>query len=414
MTAFQTLAILLTFAALGSYINDRFLRQPTSVGMMLFTLFLSWTVMGCARLGLIDLTPFRDFVSHIDFSNILLHGMLSFLLFAGALQIDVSELRKYKTIVSIMASIGVIIATFATGTLVWLVARPLGMNVNYIEALMFGALIAPTDPVAVLGILKNAQIAKSLSIKIASESLLNDGVGVALFLILLNLNTPGMSTVPTWQSTGLMIAQMGGGSIVLGIAMGYIAYEMLRSVDDYKTEILVTLALATGGYCFAEAMQVSAPLAMVIAGLIIGHHGRASALTDAGRKHVDMFWELLDDIINGVLFILIGMEMMVVPMDGLHLAIGLCGVIATLLGRFISVAVPITAMRPHFSFQNHIIPLMTWGGLRGGISIAMALSLPPSPARNLIIGMTYMTVVFSVLFQGTTFKYLVKRLSQKN
>jgi CPA1 family monovalent cation:H+ antiporter len=414
MTVFQTIAILLTFAALGSYLNVRFMRLPTSVGMMAFALIMSWVAMGIAKLEMADMSSAKEFVGNIDFSSIFLHGMLSFLLFAGALQIDLNQLKKYRTVVAILATFGVVAATFITGTLVWWAADKLGLGIPYPAALLFGALISPTDPVAVLGILKESGIAPTLRLKIACESLLNDGVGVVVFLILLGINAyPNPSLHLQWEQIGLLIAWEGIGSIALGLSLGWMAYMLLRGIDDYKTEILITLALAAGGYSFAEAINVSAPIAMVVSGLMIGNHGRALVMSDKTRKHLDMFWELLDNILNAVLFVLMGLEIMVMPTSAAHLAMGLGAISATLIGRLISVAIPIGLLRLHRNVEHGTIGILTWGGLRGGISIAMALSLPPSDYKNTILGMTYLTVVFSVLFQGTTFKYLAKRMSRR-
>jgi CPA1 family monovalent cation:H+ antiporter len=262
-----------------------------------------------------------------------------------------------------------------------------------------------------LGILKESTIAHTLRLKIASESLLNDGVGVVVYLILLGLSAHPQASLSI-RDIVLLVLWQGGGSIALGLALGWIAYLLLHGIDDYKTEVLLTLAVAAGGYSFAEAIDVSAPIAMVIAGLVIGNHGRAFVMSDKSRHHLDMFWEMLDDILNTVLFVLIGLEIMVIPLTMTEMATGLGAISATLIGRLISVAAPITLMRSRVTFEKGVIGILTWGGLRGGISIAMALSLPAGPHKNIILSMTYLTVIFSVLFQGTTFKYVVKRLTR--
>ena len=399
---------------MGSYINKRFVHLPTSIGMMLFALLLSWAAMGCAGLGLIDLQPANDFINSIDFSKLFLHGMLSFLLFAGALHVDLTELKKYRVIVASLATIGVVIATFVTGTLIWVTTRLIHFDMPYLYALLFGALIAPTDPVAVLSILKGSAVGKGLRLKIGSESLLNDGVGVVMFLIVSGIvASPESAASLGWNDIAMLILWQGIGSIVIGLALGWITYLLLRGIDDYKTEILLTLALAAGGYSFAEAVHISAPVAMVIAGLVIGNHGRAFVMSDKTRKHLDMFWELLDDILNAVLFLLIGFEVMIVPLTVPHLILGIVAILATLGGRFASVAIPIQLAKRRMRFERGAIRLLTWGGLRGGISVAMALSLPISPYKSVILGMTYLTVVFSVLVQGTTFGAVVKKVLRK-
>jgi CPA1 family monovalent cation:H+ antiporter len=412
MTVFQTIAILLVFAALGSYVNRRVLKLPASIGLMFLALLLSGFAIGLAQLDIINLDQVRTFISEIDFSGILLHGMLSFLLFAGALHIDLGDLKKYRLVVAVLATVGVLIATFVTSTLVWLAVQALGFSFPYIDALLFGALIAPTDPVAVLGILKEVGVSRTLRVKIASESLFNDGVGVVVFLVILSLATaPGALTIDPYTILG-MLAWQSLGAIALGLALGWLTYQMLHSIDDYKVELLLTMALAAGGYALAEFVDVSAPITTVVSGLLIGTQGRVFGMSDKTRKHLDMFWELIDEILNAVLFMLIGLQMMIMTISEPMLALGLCAIIAVLVGRCISVSVPITIMRMmRYKFEPGTIRFLTWGGLRGGISIALALSLPQSAQRDLILDMTYLVVVFSVIFQGTTFRHLVHKIT---
>ena len=409
MTVFQTIALLLTIAAFGAYFNLRVLRLPASIGLMVFALMLSAGAIGLNYVGAINLGSVTGFIVNIDFSAILLHGILSFLLFAGALHINISELRKYQTIIATLATLGTVIASFITGSLVWWASGFIGLHFSYIYALVFGALIAPTDPVAVIGILKEIRMSKSFRVKIASESLFNDGVGVVMFLVFLEL---AGSQAHTFSVTDILVPLVweGLGSVILGLTLGWITFQLLLRIDDYKVEVLLTLALAAGGYCLAEIVHVSAPIAMVVAGLVIGNHGRNFGMSDRTRKHLDMFWELLDEILNAVLFMLMGLEMIVIVVTKLNIAMGLFAIVATLAGRYISVALPIYVMHFRYRFDRGTIPLLTWGGLRGGISIALALSLPPSPEKDVILSMTYTVVVFSVLFQGTTFRHLVRAI----
>jgi CPA1 family monovalent cation:H+ antiporter len=411
MTLFQTVALLLTFAALGAYVNHRFLKLPSTVGLMVFALLLSLTAVGLNSVGWVNLPAAAGLVGQIDFSGFLLHGILALLLFAGSLQIDVGDLKKHWPIVAVLATAGVIAATFITGSLVFLAAGWLGIDFPYIYALLFGALIAPTDPVAVLGILKEAGLSKNFRVKIASESLFNDGVGVVTFLVLLGMT---QTAVPAPGAIVLVLAWQGLGAIILGLTLGWITYRLLLGIDDYKVEIMMTLALATGGYTLAEAVNVSAPIAIVAAGLFIGSHARSFGMSDKTRQNLDLFWELLDEILNAVLFMLMGLEMLVITPFAGYLAIGLMAILATLGGRLISVAVPVSLLRLRYRFERGTVALLTWGGLRGGISIALALSLPPGPERSLILGMTYIVVVFSVLFQGTTFRHIVRAIVDKN
>jgi len=413
MTAFQIIALLLTFAGLGAYINNRFLKLPATIGLMVFALLISLSAVGLNKLGLVNLNAASLLIGQIDFSDILLHGMLSFLLFAGAMHIDLSELKKRRAIVGILATVGVVIATFVTGSLVWVAAKGLGFTFPYIYALLFGALIAPTDPVAVLGILKETSMSKIFRVKIGSESLFNDGVGVVLFVLFLEIAANPHISSSAVQDIILLLIWSGVGSVILGLTLGWITYQFLSGIDDYKVETLLTLALAAGGYSLAEIVHVSAPITMVVAGLVIGNHGEIFGISHKRRRHLDMFWELLDEILNAVLFMLIGLEMMVIPISALHLAIGLAAILAMLVGRFISVAIPIYLMNFKYRFERGTIPLLTWGGLRGGISIALALSLPTGPEKDFILGMTYIVVVFSVLFQGTTFRHVAKAIIGK-
>ncbi len=409
MTVFQIIALLLTLAAIGAYVNYRLLKLPSSVGMMMLALTVSLVAMIGDRFGLVSLASASAFVAQIDFPNILLHGMLSFLLFAGALHIDIADLKKRMNIVVILATVGTAIATFVTGSLIWFTAQTFGFSIPYLHALLFGALIAPTDALAVMSTLKDINMPRTLKVKLGSESLLNDGMGVVLFLILLAAITqPQLQLAPI--NITLMLLWAGAGSVVLGLTLGWITHQLLSNVNDYKTEVLLTLALVSGGYSLAEAVHVSAPVAVVVAGLVVGNHGAIFGVPHTVRNHVDMFWSLTDEVLNAVLFMLMGLEMLVVKFTPLHMAMGMIGIFAVIIGRFVSVAVPVSVMRLRYRFERGTIALLTWGGLRGGISIALALSLPPFPEKDVILGMTYIVVMFSVLFQGTTFRPIAKMI----
>ncbi|MBV8061161.1 MAG: sodium:proton antiporter [Alphaproteobacteria bacterium] len=413
MTAFQTLALLLGLAAAGAYLNYRFLRLPSMVGLMMFALLLSFLTMGGRALGLMDYSPIINLVAHIDFSNILLHGMLCFLLFAGALNVNFQDLRRHQGIILVLATFGTTVAAFAAGTLVWFLASALGITLPYIYALIFGALIAPTDAVAVLGILKTVGVSKALRVKISCESLLNDGVGVVLFLLLLGVAQHPNETISA-NEVMRVLAWQGLGAIVFGFLLGWVGQHLLGHIDDYKVEVLMTLALAVCGYVLAEQLDVSAPITMVIGGLVVGNHSQMFGVAHRYRKHVNMFWELLDEVINAVLFILMGFEMMVVSISPLMALFGLLATGAILLARCASVSLPVALLSPFYKFEKGTIALLTWGGMRGGISIAMALSLPAVAEKDLILSLTYVTVVFSVLFQGTSFHLLASRYGYRH
>ena len=405
MGLFDIIAILVTLTALFSYLNYCYLRLPTTIGVMLIGLVMSLGLIILKAAGL-DLTQQAQIIhSRIDFNQALMHGMLSYLLFAGALHVNLDDLARQKWLISTLATIGIIISTFIIGSLLWLLLGYFGTELSYIYCLLFGALISPTDPIAVLAILRTAGVPKSLEIKITGESLFNDGVGVVIFILIAsiafgdNLTTASVFT--------LFLEEVVGG-IVYGLLLGSITYWMLKRIDNYQVEILLTLALVTGGYASAIHMHISGPIAVVIAGLMIGNHGRLLAMTEKTRKHLDMFWELIDEILNAILFVLIGLEILVLSFNFDILNTGLITIPIVLLGRFISVGLPITIMRKYREFSPHAIKILTWGGLRGGISVALALSLPASTEREIILTITYCVVIFSILIQGLTINKLVR------
>jgi CPA1 family monovalent cation:H+ antiporter len=402
MTVFQIIAIIITFAAAAGYINHKYIGLPAAIGQMAFALLLSAVTIAAGHSGYFHMDWVRDIVERIDFSAVVLHGMLSFLLFAGALHINLDELKSVRATVGTLATAGVVIATFVTGTLTWLAAGLVGLPIPYIYALLFGALISPTDPIAVLSILKQLGISRRLYIKVGGESLFNDGVGVVMFLSLLTAATaPGHIGLSHFLAA--LFCESAGG-LALGIGLGWATFRLLQSVDDYKIEVLLTLALVAGGYALAEAIHVSAPLCMVAAGLITGNQGRDRGMSGRTRKRLDLFWELVDEILNAVLFVLIGLEIIGVPLRTETVILGLLAALAVLAGRVISVGVPISLMRLRTPFERGTIRLMTWSGLRGGLSIAMALSLPPGPEKDIILPLTYIVVLFSILVQGLTLR----------
>jgi CPA1 family monovalent cation:H+ antiporter len=400
MTFFQTVALLLTFAAVAGYLNHKVLRLPRTIGLMAITLAMTLVLMVLAFFKVVDLSHASAFVTSIDFSEVLLHGMLAFLLFAGALHVDLHELLGQAVPVSVLATFGVLIATFVAGTLFWITAGWLWGSLSFLYGLLFGALIAPTDPIAVLGIMKKAGAPKALEAIFAGESLFNDGVGVVVFLTILGIvlghEKPGVGSVALF-----LLVEAAGGAI-LGLALGWIVYRLLRSVDAYQVEILLTLALATGGYALAEAIHVSAPITIVVAGMLIGNHGRAFAMSETTRQNLDKFWELIDEILNAVLFVLIGLEMISLSLSATVLGPAIAAILIVLVSRLVSVLFSTALLRGKRKLSKGSIVFLTWGGLRGGISIALALSIPPVPERPLILAATYVVVIFSVIVQGLT------------
>lgn len=346
-------------------------------------------------------------IRQIDFNRLLLQGLLGFLLFAGALDVDLDQLMMEKWVIVSLATAGVILSTFIVGGLSWVVMKWLVVPISFTYCLLFGALISPTDPVAVLNVLKTMEVSKSLETQMAGESLFNDGVGVVLFMVLLKI-AGGGHDVSTGQ-TVILFAKKAFGGVLLGLCAGYLAYQMLKRIDNYQVEILITLGLVTGGYTLANVLHTSGPLAMVVAGLLIGNHGRRFAMSETTRRNLDTFWELVDEIINAVLFILIGMEVLVLEFKPHHLLAGLLLIPLVLLARLTSVGIPNSLLRFKLSFGFNLVKILTWGGLRGGIAVALALSLPAGLKWGMILVVTYLVVVFSISVQGLTIKRLLRR-----
>jgi Na+:H+ antiporter len=402
-------AACLVVTALFAYLNHRFIGLPTTIGVMAIALVLSLGIVVLHALGL-DQGLWQieaSFVRSIDFSSVLMQGMLSLLLFAGALHVDLGQLKAHRWPVGALALFGTLLSTVAVGFGMWLLLPWLGVQLALVYCLLFGALISPTDPIAVMGILKSAGAPRTLESVIAGESLFNDGVGVVIFSLLLGMLTSGIA--PTASAALLLLVHEAGGGIVFGLALGYGTYRLLKSVDQYQVEVLLTLAAVMGGYALANRLHVSGPLAMVVAGLMIGSQGRALAMSDTTRRYVDMFWELLDEILNAVLFVLIGVEVVVIAFPSHLLAAGLAAIVVTLLARWVTVGVPVAMLGHRFNLPAGSSRVLTWGGLRGGISVALALSLPAGPQRDTVLALTYCVVVFSTLAQGLTMPTLVRR-----
>ncbi len=409
MDILNTIAILLTLAAIFSYLNYRFIKLPTTIGIMLISLLLSLLLLFVGKLGFFDIPQtVARLINGIDFHTTLINGMLSFLLFAGALHINLADLNKQKWVILVLATVGVVSSTFIIGGLSWLVLAALELNVSFIYCLLFGALISPTDPIAVLGILKTVGVPKSLEVKISGESLFNDGIAVVVFLVLLGIAS-GDSEVSMGSVASLFFLEAVGG-IIYGLVIGALCFYMLRSVNNYQVEILLTLALVTGGYAFAHVLHVSGPIAMVVAGLLIGNHGRLFAMSDSTREHLDTFWELIDEVLNAVLFLLIGMEVLILVYHTEYFLAALVMIPVVLLSRFVSVGAPILLMKKIRSFSPGVTRMMTWGGLRGGISVALALSLPQGNEREVILAITYAVVIFSILVQGLSLGALTRQV----
>ncbi len=407
MGLFEITAVLITLSAVFSYLNHRYVRLPTTIGIMAIALVMSLGLVAAGWAGLEIEREAEGMLRSIDFDEALLGGMLSFLLFAGALHVDLGDLAAQKAPIGVLATAGVVLSTVLVATGTWFAVGLFGLQLPFLYCLLFGALISPTDPIAVLSILKTAGAPKSLETKISGESLFNDGVGVVIFLVLLEIAT-GRAEPSLVHVVQLLLQEAGGGAL-LGLAAGYLCYRMLKSVDNYQVEVLLTLALVTGGYALAGKLHVSGPIAVVVAGLLVGNHGRLFAMSERTRDHLDTFWELVDEILNAVLFVLIGLEVLLISLRPDFLGLGLVAIVIVLAARFVTVGLPVMGMRRFRDFTPNAIKILTWGGLRGGISVALALSLPPGPERQLILSVTYVVVIFSILVQGLTIGKLIEK-----
>lgn len=407
-------AAFLALTTFFTYINYRYIKLPPTIGVMLTALVLSLIALGFSALGYPVLeSEMQQIVTQIDFSSVLMTWFLPALLFAGALHVNLDDLRKYKWPIGILATGGVLISTLVVAWLAFYIFDLFGWHIDFIYCLLFGALISPTDPIAAMGILKTSGAPKPLQTTIVGESLFNDGTAVVLFSILLGILSLGQE--PSLANFGLLFAQEAIGGIVLGIALGFGVFYLLSKVDEHQPSVMLTLALVFGGSAVATHLHVSAPIVMAVAGLIIGNQGRKKAMSDSTRRYVDGFWELIDEILNALLFALIGLELLILPFGWLHAVAAMLLGSAVLLSRVLTVAPMIVTLRKlHGVTDRQItrgtIRILSWGGLRGGVSVALALSLPLGEERDLLLSLTYIVVLVSILFQGLTVGPLVRSL----
>ena len=414
LSLLQIVAILLTVTAVFAWTNHKIIRLPNTIGLLVMGLLASIVLVGF-EFVFPQVPLFHQLtaiVRRIDFSQALLDGMLAFLLFAGALHVDFSKLQSRSLIVGSMATIGVIISTIIIATAVWWTSRLLGAPLPFMWALVFGALISPTDPVAVLSTLKAVAVPETLETDMTGESLFNDGVGVVLFTILLAaaLGHQGGGEFTVTHVAHLFFVEALGGA-ALGLLTGYIAYRAMRMIDDYGIEVLISLALVTGSYALASGLHLSGPIAVVVAGLLIGNRGTNVAMSETTRRYLYAFWTLIDEILNSVLFLLIGLEVLVLQFDLGHLQLAVAVIPIALVARLCAVAIPVLALNPFTHFVRGTIAVLTWGGIRGGISIALALSLPDIPERAVILTATYAVAIFSIVVQGLTLSSVARRLA---
>lgn len=400
MELYYSLSVLIVLASFFAYLNVRFLKLPSTIGVMVLAMAVSifLVVFGKAFPG--TLSSISGLVAGFDFTELLMGAMLNFLLFAGAVHINLKDLREQRGPIMVFSTVSVIISTFAVGTLVYFIPIK-GLEIPYIYCLLFGALISPTDPVAVLSILKGAKVRKSLETKIAGESLFNDGMAVVVFAVILQLAQGSSEDLTVLHVIWLLLREAGGG-FILGVLLGVTAARAMRKIDDYKVSVLITLSVVMGGYLIARELHISGPLTMVFAGLIIGNFKKRFIMSPVTKDYLDKFWELNDEILNAVLFLFIGFNLLLVKDINNYWLPGIACIVLVLMARFVSIWLPTKFIPFKTKFSRGTIKILVWGGLRGGVSIALALSIDDGPYKNVIIAITYFVVVFSIVIQGLT------------
>lgn len=408
MELYYTFSVLIVLASFFAYLNLRFLKLPGTIGIMIIAILVS---LGIRLLGdayfPTATNQFFEFIKAFDFTEILMGSMLNFLLFAGALHVNFADLREQKLPIMIYSTVSVVLSAFIISGLLYFIAPLVGVKIPYLFCLLFGTLISPTDPIVVLGILKQAKVPKRIETKIVGESLFNDGVAVVLFAVVLK-----MATEPEFDATFVSVSWLfikeGIGGLLLGLLLGITASKTLKRIDDYKVSVLITLSVVMGGFLVAKTMHVSSPLAMVVAGLIIGNYGKKYAMSGQTKDYLEKFWELIDEILNAILFLFIGFELLLLPEISSKLLIGFVSIFVVLFARASAIVLPwrffkvfkSLNIRPAYTKGSLIV--LVWGGIRGGVSIALVLSLPDSGYKNLLLEITYIVVLFSILVQGLT------------
>ena len=413
MEIYHLITVIILLTATFGYINHRFIKLPGTIGIMLISLIASLAVIGIGNISPDFFAQAIQSISAIDFNTVVLKVMLSFLLFAAAIHIDIKKLRSEWIPIVTFSTIGILLSTLIVASLLFLTIGLFGLQVNFLYCLIFGALISPTDPIAVVGILKKANIPVSLETKISGESLFNDGIGVVLFITFYEIARIGIQNVSFADILWLFVKEAGGG-LLFGWLLGYLGFWALRSINNYVVEVMITLAIVMGGYAVAEFLHISGPLAMVVAGLITGNKSMDTGVSEVTRDYLNKFWEMIDEVMNAILFLLIGFEMLIIPYDLTLVWLGCITILIVLLSRLLSVSLPIWVMSNKKTFENNAISILTWGGLRGGISVALALSLPKNMFGDMFVTITYIVVLFSIIVQGLTIGKFAKRLARKS
>jgi CPA1 family monovalent cation:H+ antiporter len=413
MELYYSFSILIVLASVFAYINYRFIKLPSTIGIMLMAIFVSIVIRFAGHSFFPQTTShLTTLIRELDFTELLMGAMLNFLLFAGAIHVNITDLRTQRKPVLLFSTVSVIISTFAIAGLTFVTAPLLGVDLPFIYCLLFGALISPTDPIAVLGILRKAKVSKSLETKITGESLFNDGVAVVLFAVLLQVAKTPDAEISLPRVSWLLVKEAVGG-LLLGAALGYLASKAMKSIDDYIISVLITLSVIMGGYLVASSIHISGPLTMVAVGLMIGNYGKKVAMSDLTKDYLTKFWELIDEILNAILFLFIGFELLLIPDLSAYWLISLAAIFIVLAARFISIVIPTKLVPFKPKLTKGSITMLVWGALRGGVSIALVISLPVNVYKDVLLEMTYFVVVFSIVVQGLSVGAVSKRVLKK-
>ena len=412
MELYYSFSVLIVLASFFSYLNLRYLKLPSTIGIMIIAMISSIILVITGNLFPDTFTHFSNLLKDVDFTEVLMGAMLNFLLFAGAIHINLKDLKEQRGPIIIFSTVSVVISTFVVGGIVFYVAPLLGLPMPFLYCLLFGALISPTDPIAVMGVLKEAKVKKSLETKVAGESLFNDGVAVVVFAVILQLTQSSDMDISFGNISWLLIKEAAGGFIV-GALLGLGASNAMRKIDDYKVSVLITLSVVMGGYLIARGMHISGPLTMVAAGIVIGNYGKRTAMSTTTKDYLNKFWELIDEILNAILFLFIGFELLIIPNITNYWIMGGLSILIVLFARFVSIYIPVKVIPFRNKFSNGTIKVLVWGGLRGGVSIALALSIDEGPHKPAILAITYFIVVFSIIVQGLTVGKVATRALSK-
>ena len=412
MELYYTFSVLIVLASIFAYLNLRFLKLPSTIGIMIIAILVSVGIRLIGNEYFPDTTrDMYQLMQDFDFNEILMGAMLNFLLFAGALHINVYDLKEHKWPILTYASVSVVLSAFIISGILYIVAPYLGIHIPYIYCLLFGTLISPTDPIVVLGVLKEAKVPKMIETKITGESLFNDGVAVVMFAVVLKIATDHTFEADFASVSGLFLLEAGGG-ILLGALLGYTASRVMKKIDDYKLSVLITLSIVMGGFLIAKQLHFSSPLAMVIAGLIIGNYGKRVAMSETTQDYLSKFWELVDEIMNAILFLFIGFELLMLPDLEEQLLLGFVTIFICLIARALAIFLPASTILRKNTFSQGSLITMVWGGIRGGVSIALVMSIPNSAGeiKEILLEVTYIVVLFSIVVQGLTVGKVAKKV----